>query len=162
MMTIKVGEKIPNVTLRYMGKDGKPVTVTTDELFKGKRVVLFALPGAFTPTCSKAHLPGFIVKADAIKQKHVDQIVCLSVNDAFVMDAWGKNQNVDDNILMLADGSAEFTKAVGLDDDRTSTGMGVRSRRYSMLVEDGVVKVLNVEQPGEFKVSDAETILNLV
>ena len=161
-MAIKVGDKVPNITLRCMGKDGKPATLTTEELFKGKRVVLFALPGAFTPTCSKAHLPGFVVNADVIKQKNVDQIVCLSVNDAFVMDAWGKDQNVDGNILMLADGSAEFTKAIGLDDDRTANGMGIRSRRYAMVVDDGVVKALNVEQPGEFKVSDAETILNLL
>lgn len=161
-MTIKVGDKVPSVTLRQMGSDGKPATVTTDELFKGKRVVVFALPGAFTPTCSKAHLPGFVVNADAIKNKKVDQIICLSVNDAFVMDAWGKDQNVEDNILMLADGSADFTKAIGLDDDRTANGMGIRSRRYAMVVEDGVVKALNVEQPGEFKVSDAETILKLL
>lgn len=161
-MTIKVGDKIPNVTLRIMGQDGKPATLTTEELFKGKRVVLFALPGAFTPTCSRAHLPGYVVQADAIKAKDVDQIACLSVNDAFVMHAWGKDQNVDGNILMLADGSAEFTKAIGLDDDRTANGMGIRSRRYAMLVEDGVVKALNVEQPGEFKVSDAETILKLL
>lgn len=158
-MTIKVGDKIPNVTLRYMGQDGKPATLTTEQLFKGKRVVLFALPGAFTPTCSKAHLPGFVVHADTIKHKNIDQIACLSVNDAFVMHAWGKDQNVDGNILMLADGSAEFTKAIGLDDDRTANGMGIRSRRYAMLVEDGVVKLLNVEAPGEFKVSSAESIL---
>jgi peroxiredoxin len=161
-MAIKVGDKVPNVTLRIMGQDGKPATVTTEELFKGKRVVLFALPGAFTPTCSRAHLPGYVVQADVIKAKNVDQIACLSVNDAFVMHAWGKDQNVDGNILMLADGSAEFTKAIGLDDDRTANGMGIRSRRYAMLVEDGVVKVLNVEQPGEFKVSDAETILKVL
>jgi glutaredoxin/glutathione-dependent peroxiredoxin len=161
-VTIKIGEKIPSVTLRYMGMDGKPATLTTEELFKGKRVVLFALPGAFTPTCSKAHLPGFVVNADAIKQKKIDRIVCLSVNDAFVMHAWGKDQNVDDNILMLADGSAEFTKAIGLDDDRTAQGMGIRSRRYAMVVENGVVKVLNVEAPGELKVSSAETILGLL
>lgn len=161
-MTIKVGNRIPNVTLRYMGEDGKPATVTTEELLKGKRVVLFALPGAFTPTCSKAHLPGFVVNADAIKAKNVDRIICLSVNDAFVMHAWGKDQNVDDNILMLADGSAEFSKAIGLDDDRTGTGMGIRSRRYAMVIEDGVVKALNVEKPGEFQVSDAETILKLL
>ena len=158
-MTIKIGDKIPNITLRIMGQDGNPTTMTTEEVFKGKRVVLFALPGAFTRTCSKAHLPGFVVNADAIKKKNVDQIVCLSVNDAYVMDAWGKNQNVDDNILMLADGSAEFTKAIGMDEDRTTTGMGIRSRRYAMLVEDGVVKLLNVEAPGEFKVSSAEAIL---
>ena len=161
-MAIKVGDRIPNVTLRIMGQDGKPATMTTEELFKGKRVVLFALPGAFTPTCSRAHLPGYVVQADAIKAKNVDQIACLSVNDAFVMHAWGKDQNVDGNILMLADGSAEFTKAIGLDDDRTANGMGIRSRRYAMLVEDGVVKALNVEQPGEFKVSDAETMLKVL
>ena len=160
-MTIKVGDKIPNATLRYMTAEGIK-TITTDELFKGKRVVLFALPGAFTPTCSKAHLPGFVVNVDAIKGKNVDRIVCLSVNDAFVMGAWGKEQNVDDNILMLADGSAEFSKAVGLDDDRSGIGMGVRSRRYAMVVEDGVVKALNVEEPGEFKVSSAEAILELL
>lgn len=160
-MKIKVGDKIPNATLRYMTAEGTK-TITTDELFKGKRVVLFAVPGAFTPTCSKAHLPGFVVNADAIKEKNVDRIVCLSVNDAFVMGAWGKDQNVDDNILMLADGSAEFTKAVGLDDDRSGIGMGVRSRRYAMVVEDGVVKALSVEEPGEFKVSSAEAILELL
>lgn len=161
-MAIKVGDKVPNVTLRVMGQDGNPATVTTEQIFSGKRVVLFALPGAFTRTCSKAHLPGFVVNADVIKKKNVDQIVCLSVNDAYVMDAWGKSQNVDGNILMLADGSAEFTKAIGMDEDRTATGMGIRSRRYAMLVENGVVKVLNVEQPGEFKVSDAETILKVL
>ncbi len=158
-MTIKVGDKIPNVTLRYLGKDGKPATITTEEIFKGKRVVLFALPGAFTPTCSAAHLPGFLANAHKIREMKVDRIVCLSVNDAFVMGAWGKAQNVGDEILMLADGSAEFTKAVGLHDDRTAQGMGMRSRRYAMVVEDGVVKTLNVEAPGEFKVSSAETIL---
>ena len=160
-MTIKVGDKIPNVTLRYMTPEGIK-SVTTDELFNGKRVVLFALPGAFTPTCSKAHLPGFVVNADAIKKKNVDQIICLSVNDAFVMNAWGKDQNVDDNILMLADGSAEFTKAVGLDDDRTGIGMGIRSRRYAMVIDDGTVKALNAEKPGEFKVSSAEAILEML
>ncbi len=158
-MTIKVGDKIPNVTLRHLGKDGKPVPITTEEIFKGKRVVLFALPGAFTPTCSAAHLPGFLANAHKIRGKKVDRIVCLSVNDAFVMGAWGKAQNVGDEILMLADGSAEFSKAVGLNEDRTAQGMGMRSRRYAMVVENGVVKVLNVEAPGEFKVSSAETIL---
>jgi peroxiredoxin len=161
-MAIKVGDKIPSVALRYMNKDGKPTPITTDEIFKGKKVVLFALPGAFTPTCSAAHLPGFVVNADAIKKRKVDRIVCLSVNDAFVMHAWGKSQNVDDNIMMLADGSAEFTKAVGLDDDRTAQGMGVRSRRYAMIVDNGVVKALNVEAPGEFKVSSAEAVLKLL
>lgn len=160
-MTIKVGDKIPNVTLRRMTDEG-PKTITTDEIFNGKRVVLFAVPGAFTPTCSKAHLPGFVVNADAIRAKNVDSIVCLSVNDAFVMDAWGKNQNVDDNIMMVADGSAEFTKVVGLEHDRTDMGMGIRSLRYAMVVEDGIVKILNVEEPGEFKASSADTILGLL
>ena len=123
---------------------------------------MFAVPGAFTPTCSKAHLPGFVVKADDIKAKNIDRIVCLSVNDAFVMHAWGTNQNVEDNILMLADGSAEFTKAVGLADDRSKIGMGVRSRRYAMVVEDGVVKAFSLEEPGEFKVSSAEAVLELL
>lgn len=160
-MTIKVGDKIPNVTLRRMTDEG-PKTITTDDIFNGKRVVLFAVPGAFTPTCSKAHLPGFVVNADVIRAKNVDSIVCLSVNDAFVMDAWGKNQNVDDNIMMVADGSAEFTKAVGLEHDRTDMGMGIRSLRYAMVVEDGIVKILNVEEPGEFKASSADTILGLL
>ncbi len=159
-MTIKVGDKIPDVkTLRRLGQDGKPAPITTDEIFKGKRVVLFALPGAFTPTCSAAHLPGFLANAHKIREKKVDRIVCLSVNDAFVMGAWGKAQNVGDEILMVADGSAEFSKAVGLNEDRTAQGMGMRSRRYAMVVEDGVVKALNVEAPGEFKVSSAETML---
>ncbi|MFQ6024106.1 MAG: peroxiredoxin [Acidiferrobacterales bacterium] len=160
-MTIKVGDKIPNVTLRRMTDEG-PKTITTDEIFNRKRVVLFAVPGAFTPTCSKAHLPGFVVNVDAIRAKNVDSIVCLSVNDAFVMDAWGKNQNVDDNIMMVADGSAEFTKVVGLEHDRTDMGMGIRSLRYAMVVEDGIVKILNVEEPGEFKASSADTILGLL
>jgi peroxiredoxin len=133
--------------------------MTTDELFAGKRVVLFALPGAFTPTCSAAHLPGFVVHADEILDKGVDAIVCLSVNDAFVMDAWGKTQNVDDKILMVADGSADLTQAIGLDDDRRDRGMGIRSQRYSMIIDDGVVTALNVEAPGKFEVSSADHIL---
>ncbi len=157
-MTIKVGDKIPSVKLRHMTKDG-PKDITTDEIFKGKKVALFALPGAFTPTCSAKHLPGFVQMADQIKGKGVNTIACLSVNDAFVMDAWGKNQNVGDKVLMLADGNADFTKAVGLEMDGSGYGMGLRSRRYSMLVEDGVVKQLNVEKPGAFEISNAETIL---
>ncbi len=157
-MPIKVGDRIPNVTLHIMAEGG-PQPVTTDELLSGKRVVLFALPGAFTPTCSAAHLPGFVVHADEIRNKQVDRIICLSVNDAFVMDAWGKVQNADDNVLMVADGNADFTEAVGLDEDRHERGMGIRSQRYSMIIEDGVVRTLNVEAPGKFEVSSAERIL---
>jgi peroxiredoxin len=160
-MTIKVGDRIPSVKLKHMTKDGVK-DITTDELFKGKKVALFALPGAFTPTCSAKHLPGFVQSADQFKSKGVDAIACLSVNDAFVMDAWGKNQNVGDKVLMLADGNAEFTKAVGLEMDGTGYGMGIRSKRYSMLVQDGVVKQLNLEKPGAFEVSNAETMLKQV
>lgn len=157
-MTIQVGEKIPSVTLHRMGTDG-PTTITTDELFAGKKVVLFGLPGAYTPTCSAAHLPGYVVKSEELKARGVDRVVCISVNDAFVMDAWGKQHNADDLVMMMADGNADFAKAVGLDVDLTGRGMGVRSQRYAMIVDDGVVSLLNVEQPGKFEVSDAETIL---
>jgi peroxiredoxin len=157
-MTIKVGDKVPSVKIKHMTKDGVK-DITTDEIFGGKKVALFALPGAFTPTCSAKHLPGFVQNAAAIKGKGVSTIACLSVNDAFVMDAWGKNQNVGDNVLMLADGNAELTKALGLEMDGSGYGMGTRSRRYSMLVDNGVVKQLNVEKPGAFEVSNAETIL---
>ena len=126
-MTIKVGDKIPSVSLKYMDKDGMQ-TASTDDLFKGKKVVLFALPGAFTPTCSAKHLPGFVNHAEAIKAKGVDTIACLSVNDAFVMDAWGKAQHADDKVLMLADGNGDFSKAVGLTMDGTGYGMGTRGR----------------------------------
>jgi peroxiredoxin len=139
--------------------DSGPQTVTTEELFGGKKVALFALPGAFTPTCSAKHLPGFVAKADEIKAKGVDSIICLSVNDAFVMDAWGKHQNVGDKMIMVADGNGDFTRALGLEMDGSGFGMGKRSQRYSMIVEDGVVKSLNVEQPRAFEVSNAETIL---
>jgi peroxiredoxin len=157
-MTINVGEKIPSVKLKTMTADG-PKDITTDEIFKGKKVVLFALPGAFTPTCSAKHLPGFVQKATEIRGKGVDTIACLSVNDAFVMGAWGKDQKVEDKVLLLADGAAEFTKAVGLDNDMTGYGMGVRSKRYAMVVDDGVVKMINVEKPGSFEVSSAESVL---
>jgi peroxiredoxin len=135
-----------------------PAELSSEELFSGKKVVLFALPGAFTPTCSASHLPGFVANADKIKAKGVDDIVCLSVNDAFVMDAWGKSQNAD-AIHMVADGSANFTQAVGLVLDRTQAGLGIRSQRYAMIVEDGVVTALNVEEPGKFEKSSAEAIL---
>ncbi|HEX2113169.1 MAG TPA: peroxiredoxin [Alphaproteobacteria bacterium] len=154
---IKVGDKIPSVKLKYMTKEGIK-DITTDELFKGK-VALFGLPGAFTPTCSAKHLPGFVQNADTIRGKGVDRIVCLSVNDAFVMDAWGKNQNVGEKVMMIADGNADFAKAVGLELDLMGNGMGTRIRRFSMVVENGVVKQLNVEKPGAFEVSNAETML---
>ena len=158
-MTIAVGDKIPAATLSYMTADG-PKNVSTDELFAGKKVVLFALPGAFTPTCSERHLPGYVEAADELFGKGVDRIICLSVNDAFVMGAWGDQQNVGDKIMMIADGSAEFTRAIGLDLDLTVRGMGIRSQRYAMLVDDGTVTLLNVEAPAKFEVSDAQTILN--
>ncbi len=155
---IKVGDRIPSVKLKHMTADGIK-DITTDEIFKGKKVVLFALPGAFTPTCSAKHLPGFVSKAGEIKAKGVDTIACLSVNDAFVMNAWGKDQKVDAKVLMLADGNAEFTKAVGLEMDGSGYGLGTRSRRYAMVVDNGVVKTLNLENPGAFEVSSAEAIL---
>ena len=156
---VKVGDKVPSATLRMMSPEGAKA-ITTEELFPaGKKVVAFALPGAFTPTCSAKHLPGFIDKADAIKAKGVDAIVCTSVNDVFVMGAWGKANEVDGKIVMLADGNGDFAKAVGLEMDGSKFGMGTRSQRYSMLIEDGVVKQLNVEAPGEFKVSSADYVL---
>ena len=157
-MTIKIGDKLPAVTLQTMRKKGVS-NIDSAEIFAGKKVVLFALPGAFTPTCSASHLPGYVVKADEVFAKGVDSIVCLSVNDAFVMAAWGENQNVDDRIKMIGDGNASFTHAIGLEVDLTEHGMGVRSQRYAMIVNDGVVEVLNVEAPGKFEVSDVDTIL---
>jgi peroxiredoxin len=154
---IKVGDKIPSVKLKHMTKEGIK-DITTDELFKGK-VALFGLPGAFTPTCSAKHLPGFVQNSEAIRGKGVDRIVCLSVNDAFVMDAWGKNQNVGEKVMMVADGNADFAKAVGLELDLMGNGMGTRIRRFSMVVDNGVVKQINVEKPGAFEVSNAETML---
>jgi peroxiredoxin len=158
MMTIKVGDRIPSVTLMEM-QDGKPAPVKTDDFFKGRRVALFALPGAFTPTCSAKHVPGFVANHDALKARGVDVIACLSVNDAFVMGAWGKDQQAGDKVHMLADGNGEFTEKVGLVMDGTKFGMGKRSQRYSMIVEDGVVKSLNIEEPGAFEVSSAEHML---
>jgi peroxiredoxin len=157
-MTIKVGDKVPSATLKYLSLEG-PKEITTDELFRGKKVALFAVPGAFTPTCSQRHLPGYVDKASELKAKGVDQIACLSVNDAFVMGAWGKAQNVGDKVMMLADGSGDFTRAIGLELDLRKGGLGMRSQRYSMLVDDGVVKNLNVEQAGQFDVSSAESMM---
>jgi len=157
-MTIKVGDKIPSATLMQM-KDGGPKPVTTSELFDGKKVVVFALPGAFTPTCSAKHLPGFIQNSDAIHQKGVDTIACLSVNDAFVMGAWGDQQGAGSKVVMLADGNGDFTRQLGLEMDATKFGMGQRSKRYSMVVDNGIVKELNVEEPGAFAVSSAEHVM---
>jgi len=157
-MTIKVGDKLPNVTLTQATAEG-PRPVSSEEFFKGKTVALFAVPGAFTPTCSAKHLPGFKQEASAIKAKGVDEIACISVNDAFVMRAWAEDQAVGEDIVMLADGNGDFTKAVGLGFDGAKFGMGPRSQRYSMIVKDGVVAELNVEQPGEFKVSSADYLL---
>ena len=156
-MTIQVGDKLPEATFMTPTPDG-PQAMTTDQVFKGKKVALFALPGAFTPTCSARHLPGFKEKASELKAKGVDTIACLSVNDAFVMGAWAKDQGVGDEILMLADGNGDFTRKVGLEMDASKFGMGPRSQRYAMVVEDGVVKSLNVDQ-GEFRVSSAEYML---
>jgi len=157
-MTIKVGDKVPSVKLKQMTPDGMK-DVQTEDFFKGKKVVLFALPGAFTPTCSAKHLPGFVEKAAELKGKGVDTIACLSVNDAFVMNAWGKDQKADGKVQMLADGNADFTKAVGLELDARANGLGIRSQRYAMVVDNGVVKALNVEKPGSFEVSSAESVL---
>ena len=157
-MTIKVGDQLPSVSLKYMNKDGMQ-TASTDELFKGKKAVLFGLPGAFTPTCSAKHLPGFVTHAEDLKKKGVDVIACLSVNDAFVMDAWGKAQNAGDKVLMLADGNADFAKATGLTMDGTGYGMGLRTSRWAMVLEDGKVKTLNIEAPGAFEVSSAEAVM---
>jgi peroxiredoxin len=157
-MTIKVGDRIPPATLKVMGADG-PTGVGTDELFGKGRTVLFSVPGAFTPTCSARHLPGFVEQAAAIKAKGVDRIVCIAVNDVFVMNAWGKSANVGDSIVMAADGNGDFTRALGLELDATGFGMGRRGQRFAMVIEDGVVKALYVEAPGEFKVSAAEYVL---
>jgi peroxiredoxin len=156
-MTIQVGDKLPEVTFMTPTPDG-PQALTTDQVFKGKKVALFALPGAFTPTCSARHLPGFKDKAAELKAKGIDTIACLSVNDAFVMGAWAKDQGVGDVILMLADGNGDFTKKVGLELDGSKFGMGSRSKRYAMVVDDGVVKSLDVDD-GEFRVSSAEYML---
>ena len=157
-MAVNVGDSIPDVTLAVMGESG-PEQVSTGDLFGGKKVVAFAVPGAFTPTCSARHLPGFVDNADAIRAKGVDSIVCLSVNDAFVMGAWGKDQNVGDKVVMVADGSGALARALGLELDLTDRGLGVRSRRYSMVVDDGVVSALNLEEGGACEVSSAEKIL---
>ncbi|MCX7377345.1 MAG: peroxiredoxin [Alphaproteobacteria bacterium] len=155
---IKVGDQIPSMTLTKATAEG-PKPVTTDEIFKGRKVVMFAVPGAFTPTCSAKHLPGFVQNIDALKAKGVDEIVCMAVNDAFVMGAWGKDQGVGENITMLSDGSAAFTKAMGLELDLVARGLGVRSQRFAMVIDDGKVSHLAVEAAGGFDVSRAEAVL---
>ena len=157
-MTIKVGDTIPSMKLMTPTADG-PKEISTDEIFKGKKVVLFAVPGAFTPTCSAKHLPGFIQEAGAFHAKGVDTIVCVAVNDVFVMGAWAKDQGAGDKVLFLADGSGAFTKALGLELDLVARGLGVRSQRYALIADHGKVTHLAVEAPGGFDVSRAETIL---
>src|SRR5262245_62805623 len=158
-MTIQVGDKIPSSTLKEMSPEG-PKDITTDELFRGKKVALFAVPGAFTPACSQRHLPGYVDKAADIKAKGVDEIACVAVNDAFVMGAWGREQRTEGKVRMLADGSGDFARALGLELDLTKGGLGIRSKRYSMLIDNGVVKWLNVEaQPGQVDASGAEAML---
>ena len=167
-MAIKPGDKLPEGTLTEMidqetpGCTIGPNNFNVADLAKGKRIVIFGLPGAFTPTCSAKHVPGYVANYDQLKGKKVDEVWCVSVNDAFVMGAWSKDQKAGGKVRMMADGSAIFTKALGLEMDLTGRGMGVRSQRYSMLVEDGVVKKLNLEQPGKFEVSDADTMLKQV
>lgn len=160
-MTLKVGDKLPSITLKTMTADG-PKDVTTDALFAGKKAILFALPGAFTPGCSMKHVPGFVRHHDEIKAKGVDLIACLSVNDAFVMGAWEKDQKAEGKVMMLADGNADFTKAVGLSMDGSGYGMGIRSQRYAAIVENGVVKHLNIETAPGVDASSAETMLSLL
>ena len=160
-MTVQAGDRVPAVKLKSMTKDGIK-DFTTDDIFKGKKVAIFGLPGAFTPTCSAKHLPGFVNHFDALKAKGVDTVACVSVNDAFVMDAWGKAQNVGDKVMMLADGNADFAKAMGIEMDGTGFGMGLRMKRFSMYVVDGTIKSFNLEKPGAFEVSTVETMLTQI
>jgi len=164
-MPIKTGDRLPEGTLTELidtereGCTIGPNNFSVSEQAKGKKIVIFAVPGAFTPTCSAKHMPSFVTNHDALRAKGIDELWCVAVNDAFVMGAWGKDQKAGGKVRMMADGSAAFTKALGLDMDLTARGMGVRSQRYSMLVEDGVVKRLNVEAPGKFEVSSGEAML---
>jgi peroxiredoxin len=158
-MAIQVGERLPAGTLKTMTKDG-PRDVTTDDLFKSKKVVLFSVPGAFTPTCDAKHLPGFVQLAEQIKAKGVDTIACMAVNDVFVMAAWGKSGGVADKIMMLADGNGSYSKALGLEFDASGYGMGVRGKRFALIVQDGVAASVDIEEPGQFKVSAAEHVLS--
>jgi peroxiredoxin len=155
-MTIQIGEPIPSATLSVL-KDGVQA-ITTAQIFGGRKVLLFSVPGAFTPTCSERHLPGYVEQYDVFTQRGID-VACLAVNDAFVMDAWSKSQGVPDGLMMLADGNGDFTRAIGLEMDATKYGMGMRGRRYALYAEDGVVRHIAVEAPGEFKVSSADAVL---
>ena len=157
-MTISVGDRIPSVDLTRMTSDG-PQPVSTDEYFAGRKVVLFAVPGAYTPTCSAQHLPGYTANVAALRAKGVDAVACLATNDVFVMDAWGKDQETEGKVDMLADGSGEFTRAMGLEFDLSSRGLGVRSQRYALVAEDGVVRTLNVDEGGGLDTSSAESII---
>ena len=157
-MAIKVGDKLPDATFMVMTAEG-PKPKTTAEVFNGRKVALFAVPGAYTPTCHKSHMPGFVARAEELKKKGFDAIACTSTNDIFVLSQWGKDSGADGVVEMIADGSADFAKALGLELDLTARGMGVRCQRFSMLVDNGVVKTLNIEAPGKFEVSDAETML---
>ncbi len=157
-MAIKAGDKAPSVTFKTMGDSG-PENLSSEDLFAGKKVVLFAVPGAFTPTCSAKHLPGFVEKADARKSKGVDEIACVSVNDAFVMGAWGKDQNVGNSVKMVADGNGDFAKACGLEMDGSGFGLGTRMQRCAMIVDNGTVSQVFVEEPGQFEKSTADNIL---
>ena len=157
-MMIKTGDTIPSMKL-MRATAGGPQEVSTDELFRGKRVVMFAVPGAFTPTCSERHLPGYVQNMDALRAKGVDQVVCVAVNDVFVMGAWARQLELDDSVVMLADGSGALTKALGLELDLTARGLGVRSQRYAMVLDNGKVKQLAIEPPGGFDASKAESVL---
>lgn len=157
-MTIQAGDRMPSGKLKTMTAEG-PKDVSTDELFKGRKVVLFSVPGAFTPTCDAKHLPGFVQNAEQLKAKGVDTIACMAVNDVFVMNAWGKHSNVGDKVLMLADGNGDYARALGLELDARGFGMGTRGQRFALIVNDGVVQTVNVEAPGQFKVSAAEHLL---
>jgi glutaredoxin/glutathione-dependent peroxiredoxin len=157
-MTIKAGDRMPSGKLKTMTAEG-PRDVATDDLFKGKKVVLFSVPGAFTPTCDAKHLPGFVQGAEVLKAKGVDTIACMAVNDVFVMNAWGKHSNVGDKVLMLADGNGDYARALGLELDARGFGMGTRGQRFAIIVDDGVATTVNVEAPGQFKVSAAEHLL---
>lgn len=158
-MPVKVGDPIPQVNLFELGDDGAPRAVPASEAFRDKRVLLFAVPGAFTRTCSAKHLPGFVQHADDIRARGIDEIVCVSVNDAMVMGAWGREHNAGGKVRMLADGLGEFARALGLEQDMSARGYGVRSKRYAMLIENGAVAALHVEPPGEYGVSSAEAVL---
>jgi peroxiredoxin len=162
-MAIKVGDKLPDGKFKVMDGDGRPADLSTDDVFKGKKVALFAVPGAYTPTCHLQHMPGFVARYDELRGKGIDTVACVAVNDVFVLGHWSGEVNPDGKILILSDGSADFTKAIGLDADLGPFGLGIRSKRYSMLVEDGVVKVLNVEDlPPHHDKSSAETMCSMI